>query len=95
MTVLDGEQQWCLPDGIAWVAEEDRVALMNTKSPEAEPMIMVEPVASLWRALDDGPMTMSQLESVAGRLVDDDPEGFVRACLEVLSEASLVVRVSA
>lgn len=94
MTVPDGEQQWCLPDGIAWVSGEDRVALMDIESPDAEPKIMVEPVASLWRALGEGPMSVNQLESVADQLVDDDPAGFVRACLDMLSDASLVVRES-
>uniref|UniRef100_UPI000ABEEF61 hypothetical protein n=1 Tax=Janibacter corallicola TaxID=415212 RepID=UPI000ABEEF61 len=56
-----------------------------------EPMIMAEPVASLWRALDDAPLSVSQLESVAEQLVDHDPEGFVRASLDMLSDGALIV----
>src|SRR5699024_6516163 len=91
MTVPDGEQRWRLPDGVAWVAFEGRVALINTAVPDAEPMIMAEPVASLWRALDDAPLSVSQLESVAEQLVDHDPEGFVRAYLDMLSDGALIV----
>ena len=91
MTVPDGEQIWCIPEGIAWVSGDDRVALIDTAEPDAEPLIMSEPVASLWRALGDGPLSTGELASVAESLVEADPEGFVQASLEMLGDASLIL----
>lgn len=93
MTIADGDQRWRMPDGIAWVAGEDRVALIDTTAPVPVPMHMAEPTASLWQALGDGPLSVSELHSVAERLVDHDPEGFVQASLEMLIDACLVLPV--
>lgn len=91
MTIVDGEQRWRMPDGMAWVAGDDRIALIDTTSPVPVPLHMAEPTASLWQALGDGPLSVSELRSVAEQLVDNDPEGFVDASLEMLLSASLVL----
>lgn len=93
MTIADGDQWWRTPEGIAWVAGEGRVALIDTRAVEPVPLLVHEPVASLWPALADGPVTIEQLRVAADEVVEDDSAGFVRAALEMLQDASLVVQV--
>ncbi|WP_338750953.1 hypothetical protein [Janibacter alittae] len=95
MTMTDGDQRWRTPDGIAWVAGEGRVALIDTRAVAPVPLLVHEPVASLWPTLAEGPVSVEQLRVVADGVVQDDSEGFVHAALEMLRDASLVVRAEA
>lgn len=76
--------RWRVADGIAWVATEPhRVALIDTRDPLAQPMLVPSPFAELWQALADGPRSESELLAVAIDLVRDEGEAlrdeFVRS----------------
>lgn len=95
-TALGGSSEgdrWRIVEGVAWVMEDERVALVNTGSTSPLPLIVHDPVAGLWPALADGPVSVDRLREVADGIVEADPEGFVHAALEMLCEANLVVRV--
>lgn len=66
---------WRIADGIAWVAAEPgRVALIDTRDPMAQPMLVPTPFAELWEALAEMPRSESDLLAVATDLVQDDGE---------------------
>lgn len=65
--------RWRVADGIAWVAAEpERVALIDTRDPLAQPMLVPSPFADLWQALADGPRSETDLLALASDLVGGD-----------------------
>ena len=67
--------RWRIADGIAWVAAEpQRVALIDTRDPLAQPMIVPTPFAELWKAVADEPRSESDLLALASDLVPDEAE---------------------
>lgn len=87
------DQKWRIVEDIAWVMGEGRVALIDPNSAEPLPLLVHDPVASLWPALADGPVSVDRLRVVADDVVEHDADGFVAAALEMLLGAELVVRV--
>lgn len=66
---------WGVADGIAWVAAEPaRVALIDTRDPMAQPMLVQSPFAELWEAVAEGPRSEADLLTVATGLVHDEGE---------------------
>lgn len=84
------DRRWCIAPDIAWVEGEERVALIRTGALAPKPMLVPEPVASLWRSLAERPTTVALLYGVGADLVDDDPAGFVDAALEALAAEELI-----
>lgn len=80
---------------IAWVEGEERVALIDTAEADSQSLLLAEPLASMWRALAEGPKTDEQLRALARTIVDDDVDEFVSTAIHVLSEASLITAGSA
>lgn len=67
--------RWRVADGIAWVAAEPgRVALIDTRDPQAQPMLVPTPFAELWRAVADEPRSESDLLALATDLVEGEGE---------------------
>ena len=64
-------RHWRIADGIAWVGDEDRVALIDTRSSAASPMIVPPVFGELWRLLADGPRPESDLLTKGADLVDE------------------------
>jgi hypothetical protein len=64
-------------------AEPQRVALIDTRDPHAQPMIVPTPFAGLWKAVADEPRSESDLLALATDLVEDEGEAlrdeFVRS----------------
>lgn len=81
---------WRIADGIAWVGDEGRVALIDTRSTSAPPMLVPPLFADLWRLLSDGPQSESDLTSHANELVDEDGPELMKAFVETLSGADLI-----
>lgn len=76
--------RWRVAPGIAWVAAEpQRVALIDTRDPMAQPMIVPTPFSELWQAVADEPRSESDLLALATDLVQDEGESlrdeFVRS----------------
>ncbi|WP_156466349.1 hypothetical protein [Janibacter sp. Soil728] len=89
--------RWRVAPGIAWVAAEpERVALIDTRDPMAQPMHVQAPFAALWAALADGPVTQAGLEVIAADIVDEgEAADFVASFVESLGVVGAVEQVTA
>lgn len=82
---------WRVADGIAWVAAEpERVALIDTRDPLAQPMIVPTPFAELWQAVADEPRSESDLLELATNLVEDEGEALRDEFIRSISAVGLI-----
>lgn len=89
------DRHWRIADGVAWVGESDRVALIDTRSAQAAPMIVPPVFGELWRVLADGPRPEFDLLTKGAELVDESAPDLVRAFVEAMTEHSLIEPVAA
>jgi hypothetical protein len=83
--------RWRVADGIAWVAAEpERVALIDTRDPLAQPMIVPTPFAELWQAVADKPRSESDLLELATDLVEDEGEVLRDEFIRSISAVGLI-----
>ncbi|WP_165399651.1 hypothetical protein [Janibacter limosus] len=83
--------RWRVADGIAWVAAEpQRVALIDTRDPLAQPMIVPTPFAELWKAIADEPHSEAELLALATDLVEDEGEDLRDEFVRSISAAGLI-----
>lgn len=76
--------RWRVAPGVAWVAAElQRVALIDTRDPLAQPMIAPTLFAELLQAVADEPRSEAELLALTTDLVEDEGEAlrdeFVRS----------------
>ena len=97
MTGGNGEQRWRIADGVAWVGDAERVALVDTRlGARAVPMHVHPPFATLWTALARGPVSRAALEALASDVVDEGEEAtFVGSFVESLGGVGVVEEVIA
>lgn len=84
---------WRIADGIAWVGDVDRVALIDTRSSQASPMIVPPIFGELWRLLADGPRPESDLRAKGVELADESGPDLVRAFVDTMAEHRLIETV--
>lgn len=83
--------RWRVADGIAWVAAEpERVALIDTRDPLAQPMIVPTPFAELWQAVADEPRSETELLTLATDLVEDKGEALRDEFVRTISSVRLI-----
>jgi hypothetical protein len=83
--------RWRVADGIAWVAAEpERVALIDTRDPLAQPMIVPTPFAELWEAVADEPRSETELLALATDLVEDEGEVLRDEFIRSISAVGLI-----
>ncbi len=87
-------RHWRIADGVAWVGDEDRVALIDTRSSAASPMIVPPVFGELWRLLSDGPRPESDLLTKGAELVDESAPDLVAAFVEAMTDLDLVEPVA-
>ena len=87
---------WRIAQGVAWVGDADRVALVDTRrGAEAVPMHVQAPFATLWTVLEDGPVAQADLETAAVGVVDEGEEvAFVASFVESLGRVGVVEEVT-
>ena len=92
MTAGNDDQRWRIAEGVAWVGDAERVALVDTRrGAQAVPMHVHPPFASLWTALGRGPLSWAALETVAADVVDEGEEAaFVSSFVESLGGVGVV-----
>ena len=83
-------RHWRIADGIAWVGDEGRVALIDTRSATASPMIVPPVFGELWRLLSDGPRPESDLLTKGAELVEESAPDLVAAFVETMAGLDLV-----
>lgn len=84
-------RRWRIADGIAWVtAEPERVALIDTRDPLAEPMLVPYPFADLWAAVADEPRSEADLLALARDLVADEGEALRDEFIRAIGDAGLI-----
>lgn len=82
---------WRIAEGVAWVGDAERVALIDTrKGAAAMPMHVHAPFSELWAVLAQGPATEDDLRGSAVRVAGDDAGDFLRAFIDPLSGARLI-----
>ena len=88
--------RWRIAQGVAWVGDADRVALVDTRrGAQAVPMHVQAPFATLWTALEDGPVAQADLEVAAAGVVDEGEEAaFVASFIEALGGVGAVEQVA-
>lgn len=73
---------WRIAEGVAWVGDEDRVALIDTRSADARPMIVPPDFAELWRHVADGDDDLlAKGAELAGEHAHELVAGFVETML--------------
>ena len=87
---------WRIAHGVAWVGDADRVALVDTRrGAQAVPMHVQAPFATLWTALEGGPIAQADLEVAAAGVVDEGEEvAFVASFVESLGRVGVVEEVT-
>lgn len=88
-------RHWRIADGIAWVGETGRVALIDTRSGTSSPMLVPPLFAELWRSLSEGPLPESDLQVLADDLVEDSGSELAQAFLDALSGQRVIESVDA
>ena len=83
-------RHWRIADGVAWVGDEDRVALIDTRSSVASPMIVPPVFGELWRLLSDGPRPESDLQAKGAELADESGPDLVQAFVDAMSAHGLI-----
>lgn len=83
-------RHWRIADGVAWVGESDRVALIDTRSAQAAPMIVPPVFGELWRLLTDGPRPESDLLTKGAELVEESAPDLVLAFVDAMSDHALI-----
>ena len=88
--------RWRIAEGVAWVGDAERVALVDSRQgAQAVPMHVQAPFAALWTALESGPLSQADLESVAAGVVDEGERAlFVESFVESLGGVGVVERVA-
>lgn len=88
--------RWRIAHGVAWVGDAHRVALVDTRrGAQAVPMHVQAPFATLWTALEDGPVAQADLEAAAAGIVDEGEEvAFVASFVESLGRVGVVEEVT-
>lgn len=84
---------WRIADGVAWVGDEDRVALIDTRSSSAAPMLVPPVFGELWRLLSDGPRPESDLQAKGAELVDESGPDLIQAFVDAMSQHDLIESV--
>lgn len=87
-------RHWRIADGIAWVGESDRVALIDTRSPSASPMIVPPVFGELWRLMADGSASEADLRAKGAELVEESGPDLVAAFVEAMTERHLIEQVA-
>ena len=87
-------RHWRIADGIAWVGDEDRVALIDTRSSAASPMIVPPVFGELWRLLAEGPRPESDLLTKGAELVEESAPDLVAAFVETMAGHDLLELVA-
>lgn len=87
-------RHWRIADGIAWVGERGRVALIDTRSPSAAPMIVPPVYGELWRLLGERPRPEADLQAKGAELVDESGPELVAAFVAAMSERHLIEAVT-
>lgn len=83
--------RWRVAPGVAWVAAEpERVALIDTRDPLAQPMIVPTPFAELWQAVADEPRSGTELLALATDLVEDEGEALRDEFIRSISGVGLI-----
>lgn len=85
---------WRIAEGVAWVGDAERVALIDTRSALAPPMLMPPVFADLWRLLSHGPRAESDLHAHACNLVGEAASDLVQHFVESLSGIGVIERVN-
>lgn len=85
---------WRIADGIAWVGDDDRVALIDTRSPSASPMIVPPVFGELWRALAESSRSEADLLAKGAELADESGPDLVDAFVEAMTEHDLIESVT-
>lgn len=87
--------RWRVAPGIAWVAAvPQRIALIDTRDPLAQPMIVPTPFAELWKAVAAEPRSESDLLTLAADLVEDEGEALRDEFIGSISAVGLIEVVS-
>lgn len=88
--------RWRIAHGVAWVGGAERVALVDTRrGAQAVPMHVQAPFATLWTALEGGPVAQADLEAAAEGVVDEGEEAaFVASFVESLGGLGVVEEVT-
>lgn len=81
---------WRIADGVAWVGDEDRVALIDTRSSTASPMIVPPVFGELWRLLSDGSRLESDLQAKGAEPADESGAELVQAFVETMIAHGLI-----
>ena len=81
---------WGIADGIAWVGDDERVALIDTRSMANAPMLVPPIFGELWRLLSDGPRPESDLLTKGAELVDESGPDLVQAFVAAMTEHDLI-----
>lgn len=84
-------RHWRIADGIAWVGEEeDRVALIDTRSSAAAPMLVPPLFAELWRLLAASSRPEADLQAKGAELADESGPDLVEAFIEAMTGHDLI-----
>lgn len=82
---------WRIAEGVAWVGDAERVALIDTtKGAAAVPMHVHAPFAQLWDVLAQGPATEAELRVPAEAVAGDEADDFLKAFVAPLFAANLI-----
>ena len=87
-------RHWRIAEGVAWVGESERVALIDTRSPSASPMIVPPVFGELWRLVADGSASETDLRAKGAELVDESGPELVEAFVAAMSERHLIEAVT-
>lgn len=86
--------RWRIADGVAWVADEQRVALIDPrKGAAAVPMHISRPFSLLWESLASGGVAGADLLDPATEVAGDEAHDFIRAFVDPLTGIGVLERV--
>lgn len=86
---------WRIAEGIAWVGDDDRVALIDTRSPSASPMIVPPVFGELWRLLADRSRPEADLLAKGAELADESGPDLVAAFVDTMTQHGLIESMGA
>lgn len=82
---------WRIAEGVAWVGDAERVALIDTrKGAAAVPMHVHAPFAQLWTHLAGGPRSEADLREPAEAVAAEEADEFIRAFVDPLVELDVI-----
>ena len=88
------DPRWRIAEGVAWVGDSGRVALIDTRSSAASPMIVPPVFGELWRLVADGSASEPDLLAKGTELVDESGPELVKAFVTAMSERDLIERMA-